>query len=169
MKSFRTSTLAAGAIRPLLLGAMTAMLVASGCGPALEVRNLPAPDAELHGRVTFRVVERPMPMDSMRPTQATNGHENGEASGQGLQQVMLNNRIIDRRVREDITRAFAARGYTAVTERPDFEVLYSTEAVEITEMDEAYDTYSRWWGYCCEIDEYTEATVVIDVVDPRNG
>ena len=167
MKALRKSTLAVGATRPLMVGAMTAILAVSGCGPNLEVHNLPAPDAELHGRVTFRVVERPMARDSMRPTQSTDGYR--DDSGQRLEQVMLNNGIIDRRVRDDITRAFVARGYTVVEERPDFVVLYSTEALEVTDVDDAYDTYSRWWGYCCDVDEYTEATVVIDVVDPRNG
>ena len=169
MKSFGKSTLSAARVRPFLLGTMATILVASGCGPTLEVHNLPAPDADLRGRVTFRVVERPMAMDSMRPAQSTDGYRTGDDSGKRLEQVMLNNRIIDRRVRDDITRAFVARGYVVVEERPDFVVLYSTEALEVTDLDEDYGPYSRWWGYCCEVDEFTEATVVIDVVDPRNG
>ena len=168
MKAYGTSTLRAGAIRPLLLGAITAMIV-TGCGPTLEVHNLPAPDAQLHGRVTFRVVERSMPMDSMRPMQAAEGQGNGGTSGQRLQQFMLNNRIIDQKVREDISRAFAARGYIEDRERPDFEVFFSAEAVEVTDVDDSYNTYSHWYGYCCDVDDYTEATVVIDVVDPRTG
>jgi hypothetical protein len=153
---------------------MAGLAAAAGCA-SLEVHSLPAPGADLGGQSTFRVVDRPIPMDSLKPEAATNGngHANGIAHGavieEPVQDLMLNNTIIDRIVREEINQAFASRGYLPTAADPDFEVFFSTKAQERLDLEGWYDTYGYGYGYgaCCYIDDETEGMIVIDVVDAK--
>ncbi len=152
MSGIRMSARATQAIRRLSFGlVMTVLVAGTGCS-TLQVDALQAPGADFGQRATFRIVESPVRVDSVRVIRTSN--------------VMLNNSIIDEMLRNDIRRAFEARGYTMTDADPDFEVAYYARAIdriEVSNVDRGY--YHGYRGYA-DVYEYTEGTVVIDVVKP---
>jgi hypothetical protein len=143
-------------IRRMTLGTLfIALITGAGCS-TLQVDALERPGADFGNRGTFRIVERAPNVDSVRPIRTSN--------------VMLNNSIIDQMLRYDIQRAFEARGYTMSSVDPDFEVVYFARAIdrlEVSNVDRGYYGYYGYYGYRdVDVYEYTEGTVVIDVVDP---
>ncbi len=154
MSGIRMSARAVQAVRRLSFGiVMTAMIAGTGCS-TLRVEALEAPGADFGQRGTFRIVERSARVDSIRPIRTSN--------------VMLNNSIIDQMLRDDIRRAFEARGYTMTNVDPDFEVAYYARAIERIEVSNVDRGYYNYYGYrdYRDVYEFTEGTVVIDVVNP---
>ena len=140
--------------RRLTLGvAMLGLLASSACS-TLRVSSLPAPEAWLEGRTTFRIIERETVQEVAFTRYPT--------------EVMLNNTIVDQIVADDIRRQFEARGYVMTDRDPDFEVAFYTRAAEVVEFENV--DYRRSYPYRYPdfyVDQFTEGTVVIDVLDPR--
>lgn len=155
MSGIRMSARAIQSARRLSFGIlMTALIAGTGCS-TLRVDALAAPGADFGQRATFRIVERSARVDSVRPIRTSN--------------VMLNNSIIDQMLRDDIRRAFEDRGYTMTDVDPDFEVAYyarAIERIEVSNVDRGYYTYYGYRDYR-DVYEFTEGTVVIDVVNPE--
>ena len=130
----------------------------AGCASAIDVRTMVSPEATFTTQRTFRVLDAPVRRDG-RPTT-------------GADDPMVNNTIANRALRERITRAFAARGYDAVTGEPDLAIAFyasAREALDITMWDYGYPIRSRWPRPLYEqtVREVTEGSVVVDVIDPR--
>lgn len=140
------------ATRNVALGAVVlAVFVTSGCS-SLRVQSLPDPMVGFQGQ-TFHIPEAPE--DSVPSLRTAD--------------PMLNNSIVDRVVRSTIRQAFEARGYRMNDEDPDFIVGYYTRARERLDFSNVYNCgYGYYYRYSgsCYIDEYTEGTVIVDVIDP---
>lgn len=146
---------------PLLGGALA--ITAGACASTLHVDTLAAPNAGLSAFTTFRVLRVPPPRDGRLRTDSYD--------------PMVNNSIANRALRETITQTLTTRGYTVNELAPDFEVaVYATshEKLDVTKWDYGYPFWprSRWnWDsrqYMVEHTEYTEGTVIIDVIRPRD-
>jgi hypothetical protein len=152
-------------MRPSLKGLLGSALglAAAACAASVHVDTLAAPNAGIAAFSTFRVLAVPAPRDG-RPRS-------------DKYDPMVNNSIANRALRETITNAFSARGYTVNELAPDFEVaVYATarEKLDVTRWDYGYPFWpaSRWtWNsgrFMSEVTEYTEGTVIVDVIRPHD-
>lgn len=156
--------------RRRLAACLIAAGVAAGAGcSTLDVETLPAPGANLEGRGTFRIVDRPMPNDTL-PHDLANGEGQGSASPveSAVTEAMLNNSIVGRAARDEIVESFEARGYRMAETNPSFEISYFAGAMEREEFGDWYG-YPYDWGHDAYVDSYTEGMVLIDVRDPLSG
>jgi hypothetical protein len=168
-------------MRPqMLLTTLTAALAltSGACASGIRVRTTTAPDANLAGLHTFRVLNAPQ--------------RRADAPTLPQDDPMLNNSITNQALRQDLVQAFQTKGYTLDGSNPDFVVAYYAGTKE--KMDTTYwnpDPYWRygyrgfgyrglgyrgwawpWYGYAApypamQLQEYTEGSVVVDVVDPK--
>ena len=134
----------------------TLVIAVAGCRGAIAVRTMVAPDAGLSRLQTFRILPGPARRDGRPMT--------------GTDDPMISNSIANRAIREQIVKAFQARGYTLDEGSADFGVaFYATarEKLDVTVWDYGYPFYPRWRRYpppVQTVTQYTEGTVVIDVV-----
>jgi hypothetical protein len=134
------------------------MLSGNGCRGGIEVRTMEAPDAGLATLHTFRMLPGPARRDGRPAT--------------GADDPMISNSIANRAIREEIAKAFKNRGYVLDERNADFAVaFYATarEKLEVSDWDYGYPFYPRWPRYpgaMQTITQYTEGSVVIDVVKP---
>jgi hypothetical protein len=164
-------------MRPqMLLTTLTAALaLASGaCSSGIRVSTTTAPDANLAGLHTFRVLNAPQ--------------RRADAPVLSQDDPMLNNSITNQALRQDLVQGLQAKGYTFDGSNPDFVVAYYAGTKE--KMDTTYwnpDPYWRygyrgfgfrrgwawpWYGYAApypamQVQTYTQGTVIVDVVDPK--
>jgi hypothetical protein len=163
-----------------LLGTITTALAVSSaaCSSGIHVSTTTAPDASLAGLRTFRVLNAPQ--------------RRADAPALSQSDPMLDNSITNRELRSDLTQGLEAKGYALDTDNPDFVVAYYAGTKE--KMDTTYwnpDPYWRygyrglgyrgfgyrgwawpWYGFAApypamQLQEYTQGTVIVDVVDPR--
>jgi hypothetical protein len=115
-----------------------------------------APDAGLSTLHTFRMLAGPARRDGRAAT--------------GADDPMIANSIANRAIREEIRKTFEERGYVVNDRAPDFAVaFYATarEKLDVTVWDYGYPFYPGWPRYPArEVSQYTEGTVVVDVVRP---
>jgi hypothetical protein len=136
------------------------ILATVGCGPSIEVRTMASPDRGLTGLHTFRVLPSPARRDGRAVT--------------GADDPMISNSIANRAIREHIEKAFLGRGYLIAERNPDFAIaFYATarEKLDVTLWDYGYPFYPGWPRYgrpVQTVTEYTEGSVIIDVIDPRS-
>jgi hypothetical protein len=139
----------------------TMAVLAAGCGHSIEVQTMAAPDAGFASLHAFRMLPGPARRDGRVPS--------------GEDDPMLSNSIANQSLRERISRAFQARGYTLDERNPDFAVaFYATarEKLDVTTWDYGYPIDPRWGRYgppMQTVTQYTEGSVIIDVVKPRTG
>lgn len=146
-----------------IAGVVVAVTVAvQACGPAIDVRTIVSPEARFSTLRTFHVLpipraHPPEPLDSRHP--------------------MLVNSITNRVLRQAIVLGFESRGYLRDDRNPDFTVaVYASarEKLQVTYWDYGYPWRPRWWGWGGRghgapiVTEYTEGTVIIDVIDPSS-
>ncbi|HEY7193655.1 MAG TPA: DUF4136 domain-containing protein [Gemmatimonadales bacterium] len=148
-----------------LIGACL-LALAAGCGPAIQVRTVVSPEAQLGTLHTFRILPSPQPRDS-RPLPP--------------EDPMLANSITNRTLRRALLDGFQSRGYVVNDSTPDFVVAYYAAAkhkLDVTYWDYGYRWRPRWWrgwGPGARpwgeplVTEYTEGTVIIDVLEPRTN
>jgi hypothetical protein len=126
----------------------------SACGHNIEVRTVAAPDATFTGRSTFTILPTPPPRGGA-PLAAND--------------PMLVNSITYQAIRDEIRRAFEARGYVFSPGNADLAIAYYASAapvVDIRTFDYGYD----WRGFprqYVDVVQYEQGTVIIDVIDPR--
>ena len=141
-------------IAPLLA---VATLLLTACNP-VSVTTTVAPDASLASFRTFKVLNVP-------PRRA------GLASLPN--DPMLDNSITNRALRDHLTNAFIARGYSVDQPNPDFTVAYYASRrgeLDVTAWDYGYP--GRWGGWrggpgMVAVRPFTEGTVIVDVVNPK--
>jgi hypothetical protein len=141
-------------MRSIPLVTLALALTTSGCTPSVDVRTQTAPDASFGGRQTFWI----MPVPPRRADVASAASDD----------PMLANSITNRELVNDVTRAFEARGYVVNPTNPDFTVAYyasTREKLNINRWDYGY-TWRRWPRSYVDVTEYTEGTVIVDVIDP---
>lgn len=131
-----------------------------GCAPSYQVHTMTAPEVSLGAFSTFRLLPIPSPRDGR--------------SRAGAYDPMVNNSIANRALRETIAQSLVGRGYVAVERAPDFDVAaYASarEKLDVTVWDYGYPYWgrSRWARPPREtVTEYTEGTVIVDVVHPTS-
>ena len=143
-----------------LLSVVGFALVAAACGPSIEVRTLAAPELAFSTLHTFRMLPSPARRDGRPVT--------------GSDDPMIDNSIANRAIRERVVKTLEERGYVAEEKNPDFDVaLYAAarEKLDVTVWDYGYPIAPRWYGYYPRstqtVTQYTEGSVVIDLVNPR--
>jgi Domain of unknown function (DUF4136) len=143
---------------PALLAAIL-VAAATACNP-VTVRTTTAPDAHLANLRTFTIA-------TPRAKKANAVSDSNDP--------MLANSISNQALRQDLAADFQSKGYTLTTASPSFAVAYYASAqqkLDVTDWDYGYSYwgYHRFWhgyGYPYEtIQQYTEGTVVVDVIDP---
>jgi len=143
------------------LAAPAALVLALTACASVDVRTVTSPGANLTALHTFAVMLQPA--RRLSAAQSTND-------------PMLVNSISNRALRTDLVKAFENRGYV-LSDRPDFTVAYyasAKEKLDVTYWDYGYRYYPSWWdgsgfydrGYPPSVTEYTQGTVIVDVVDP---
>jgi hypothetical protein len=134
--------------------AVVAALALVACSHNIEVRTIAAPDATFTGRSTFTILPTPSPRGGV---------------ALAASDPMLVNSITYEAIRDELRRAFEARGYTYSPANPDLAVAYYASAapvMDIRTFDYGYD----WLGFprqYVDVVQYTQGTVIVDVIDPR--
>jgi hypothetical protein len=143
------------------LAALAAIFFSLTACASVDVRTVTSPDANLGALHTFTVMTNPKPTSPAAPS---------------ADNPMLVNSISNRALRADLVKAFENRGYVR-SDNPDFAVAYyasTKEKLNISYWDYGYAYYPRWWGgwgpgfggYAPTATEYTQGTVIVDVVNP---
>jgi hypothetical protein len=138
------------------LAVPAAMILALAACASVDVRTVRSPDANLEALHTFNVLPNPKPRapDAQPPNDP-----------------MLVNSITNRALRADLVKGFEDRGY-GLSDNPNFVVAYyasATSMLDVTYWDYGYGFYDGWWdgwGYDPAVTQYTQGTVIIDVLDP---
>ena len=141
----------------MLIAVAAAAIGASACSSSVRVNTQLAPDASLSGLQTFRILATPP-----RRVDAASAYSSDP---------MLANSITNRELVDDLTSAFEARGYAPSASNPDFTVAYyasTREKLDITNWDYGY-RWRRWPSERTMVTQYTEGTVVVDVIDPSTN
>jgi hypothetical protein len=149
-----TARATATARRVSLIALAAAAIGVAACASKVNVRTQVAPDASLSGLQTFRILPTPP-----RRVDATSAYSSDP---------MLANSITNHALVDDLRSAFEGRGYVLSTDSPDFTVAYyasTREKLDITNWDYGY-RWHRWPRDRQMITQYTEGTVVVDVIDP---
>jgi hypothetical protein len=141
------------------LAAPGAIILALTACASVDVRTATSPDANLGTLHTFSVMPTPQPKSQV---------------AQSKNDPMLVNSISNRALRADLVKGFEDRGY-AVADKPDFLVAYyacANQKLDVTYWDYGYGFHPGWWGpgwspYDATVTQYTEGTVIIDVLDPK--
>jgi hypothetical protein len=140
--------------RILIVGLVTM----SACATPVQVRTAAAPNTQFQALHTFIVMATPVPRSA--------------GSDQNNIDPMLQNSITYRALHNDLVSNFQERGYVIDSANPDFSVAAyasSRQRLDVTQYDYGYPYWRwRWWGPPVpEVTQYTEGTVVIDVVNPK--
>lgn len=92
----------------------------------------------------------------------------GQAPGTAAEAKTMSD-LLDRRIRNAVEGELTARGLTLSDAQPDLEVVYHVGAqdkIQVTDWGYRYSDY--YWGYGgrqIDVYQYTEGTLVIDLVD----
>ena len=143
------------------------LVSAVGCAQGIRVRTTESPGANITAYHTFRVLPPPT--------------RRADAPALPQSDPMLDNSITNQALRQDLRQAFESRGYRAGGPSPDFLVAYyagTKEKLDTTYWNPGPYRYSYWgyrdrwaWPYYgwaparAQVQEYTQGTVVIDVID----
>jgi hypothetical protein len=76
------------------------------------------------------------------------------------------NELNDRRIRTALDEQLVARGYTRDSSGPDFLVAYHAATRARTSLDAWGYGPGRWRGGRVDVNQYTEGTLIVDMVDP---
>lgn len=134
-----------------------ALALPVACAPAIQVRTAAAPDARLTNLHTFIVLAAPQ-----RRSGSTDGNDD----------PMLQNSITYQALHNDLISNFQEHGFVVDSAKPDFAVAAYASArqkLDVNQYDYGYPYWRHgWWGPIGvpEITQYTEGTVVIDVINP---
>jgi len=134
------------------LAVPAAMILALAACASVDVRTVRSPDANLEALHTFNVLPNPDPRSP---------------DAQPPNDPMLVNSITNRALRADLVKGFEDRGY-GLSDNPNFVVAYyasATNMLDVTYWDYGYGFYDGW-GYDPTSTQYTQGTVIIDVLDP---
>ncbi len=85
--------------------------------------------------------------------------------------AMQQNSLLDKRIRDAVDAAMATKGFTVDVENPDVVVVYHTgmqNKVDVTDWGYSYSgSYWGWAGRDIDVYNYTEGTLLVDLVDAK--
>lgn len=131
---------------------LATLILALGACNNVQVRTVVAPGAVFRGRTTFHLLS-----PKMRGSVQLAPND-----------PMLVNSIAYRRVRLAIRTALEKKGYRYVEEGESMNIAYYASAhqkLDVRTFDYGYG-WHRWPRQRTEVYEYTQGTVILDVVDP---
>jgi Domain of unknown function (DUF4136) len=132
--------------------AIAAAIALTACSHNIEVRTIAAPNATFAGRSTFRILPTPI----------------HRGAALAANDPMLVNSITYHAIRDEIQRAFAARGYVYSPGSADLDIAYYATAEPVLDL-RTFDYGYNWRGFprqYVDVVQYTQGTVIIDVIDP---
>ena len=139
---------------------LVAALAIATCAPAIDVRTVVSPEADLTAMHSFHI----LPAPRVRP-----GVERLPAND-----PMVVNSIPNQTLRRALRRGFESAGYVVNDSAPDFVVAFYASAMQELDVmwwDYGYPWRPRWWsGWGGRptphlATQYTEGTVIVDVLD----
>jgi len=141
--------------------AILGLAVITACAAPVQVRTAAAPNTQFSTLHSFIVMATPR----------RNRNTGGEGDQFNSIDPMLQNSITYRALHNDLVSNFQERGYVVDSAKPDFAVAaYATarQRLNVTDYDYGYPYWRHgWWGPVVPaITEYTEGTVVVDVINP---
>jgi Domain of unknown function (DUF4136) len=141
-------------MRPTLVLGLVAMVA---CATPVQVRTAAAPDTQFSALHSFIVLATP--------------RRRGGGDEPNNDDPMLQNSITYHALHNDLVSNFQERGYVIDSAKPDFAVAaYATsrQRLNVEDYDYGYPYWRHgWWGPVVPtVTEYTEGTVVVDVVNP---
>lgn len=140
--------------RALAGSALAILMSALGACSNVQVRTLVAPGADFTGRTTFKLL-----------TPKMRANENLPAND-----PMLVNSITYRRMRAAIRSGLENKGYRFAEEGESMDVAYyasAREKLDVRSFDYGY-RWRRWPRERTEVYQYTQGTVIVDIVDPAS-
>jgi Domain of unknown function (DUF4136) len=137
-------------------GFRRAALVVAGASvvacASYDIRHDYDVDARFESYHTYAWI--PQAADSVRQTATT---------------AQANNALLDRRVRNAVDAAMAAKGFTRDDTDPDVRVVYHTglkDKIDVSDWGYTYSgTYWGWAGRDIDVSTYTEGTLIVDLVN----
>jgi hypothetical protein len=137
---------------------MLGLATMAACATPVHVRTAAAPNTQFSTLHRFIVMATPP--------------RGGAGDQSNTIDPMLQNSITYRALHNDLVSNFQERGYVIDSTNPDFAVAaYATarQRLDVTQYDYGYPYWRwRWWGPPVpEVTQYTEGTVVVDVVNPK--
>ncbi len=85
------------------------------------------------------------------------------------QEALVRNDLLDQRIKRAVESQLDAKGMRKDTENPDLLVAYHTgvqEKVNVTDWGYRYgDAYWGWGGRQLDVQQYTQGTLILDLVD----
>jgi hypothetical protein len=143
--------------RRILPAAITSIAIAmsAACHSGnVQVNTLAAPNAQLTGRSTFRILPTPSPRGVTL----------------SAQDPMLQNSITYQALRDELSKDMQSRGYSAATGgSADLDVAYYATAQPKLDV-QTWDYGYTWRGFprrAVDVSQYEQGTVLVDVIDPR--
>jgi hypothetical protein len=139
--------------RSITLGAwLGAALISSACHHNIDVKTVSAPGVSFAGRTTFRILT---PRYSGTSPLAAND-------------PMVENSITYQALRDEVRRAFEAKGYRYSPQGASLDVAYYATTRPVVDF-RTWDYGYTWRGVpltATEVVQYEQGSVVIDVIDP---
>jgi hypothetical protein len=137
---------------------LAALVLAAGCSRSIQVQTMAAPEAAFVGMHSFSML-------------APAARQTGEPA-QPADDPMINNSIANRALRGEIVKALTDLGYAETTRNADFQVAFyasARERLDVSAWDYGYPFFPGWVRPMPPaITTYTEGTVIIDVLRPRD-
>ena len=153
------------ALEVLALGAITAVAACSSDRVRVAAGTL---DESMLARFKTFSVKAPTPPANRVAGAATND-TNRVAGAVMDMDPMLATSLVGRAMRQDLTEAFAQRGYQPVESSPDFYVAYYAGTGTVVDTRVAQSQYHvDGKKISTETYEYPAGTIVVDVVDARS-
>jgi hypothetical protein len=140
-------------VRRLALSAcIGAALLSSACRHNIEVRTVASPGVSFAGRTTFRILS---PRYQGTTPLAAND-------------PMVENSITYQALRDEIRRAFEAKGYRYSPQRASLDVAYYATTQPVVDF-RTWNYGYTWSGIpltSTEVVQYEQGSVIVDVIDP---
>ena len=97
--------------------------------------------------------------------------QSNESSGEA-QEALARNSLLDQRVKKAVNASLEAKGISLVDTNPDMLVVYHTgvqDKINVTDWGYRYgDAYWGYGGRNIDVTQYTEGTLVLDLIDASN-
>jgi len=143
-------------MRLKLIAALAGIAILAGCSSGYDIKYDYDMQTNFTGFKTYQWMEKTM----------TNA--NGSA-----QQAMQSNSLLDKRIRSAVDTQMAAKGFTLTADNPDVYAVYHVglkDKIDVT--DWGYTYAGSYWGgglgRNVDVYQYTEGTLIVDLVDAAN-
>jgi len=88
------------------------------------------------------------------------------------QTVMFQNSLIEKHMKNAVTKQLATKGITPSTDKPNFLVgfyMQTAQKTQVTDYGYGYGYGARWGGGGVDVHQYTQGTLILDFVDAASN